>query len=569
MSTIQPTTAGPMPADPAAAAPVAPAQAAPGTAGEPAAPAAPAAPPALPPMPRWKAGLYIFTSVLMFLTQGLGMNIVNANLYQLQGAFSATVAELAWLSAAYMAPYASMSVALFKIRTQFGLRRFAELGIVCFVIASVANLFVSDLHSALVVRFISGMAAAPLSTIGFLYMLEPFPPAKKLALGLSLALTNTLLAAPVARIISPTLIDFGGWEALYTFEVALALLALPFIYLMPLTAPPRVKAIQRMDIFSYLILAGGFGCLAVFLTLGRFYWWFEAPWLGVLLACTIGLLALFAAIELNREAPLIDLRWVFSWPNIHMAAVLIVFRVVASEQTTTAAGFFQQNGLINDQTVPLYAVILLASIAGGLFCTLLMQTKHVDLAHILALLLIGTGAFMDSHSTNLTRPGDMMLSQAMVAAGTAMFLPPVMAKGFAAVLAKGLTFVVNFLIIFLFTQSLGALMASAALGTFVSIREKFHSNILVEQILLTNPIVAARVQQLSSAYGKVVSDRTLLNAEGLQLLGQQVSREAYVLAYNDTFALISLASFASLALLLLHHIWRRLRRPQDAAAASA
>ena len=131
-------------------------------------------------------------------------------------------------------------------------------------------------------------------------MLEPFPPRKKLSIGLALGVTNTLFAAPVARIISPTLIDFGGWQALYTFEVALALIALPFIYLMPLTAPPRVKAIQRMDVLSYLILAGGFGCLAVFLTLGRFYWWLEAPWLGVLLATSIGLLALFGAIERPR-----------------------------------------------------------------------------------------------------------------------------------------------------------------------------------------------------------------------------------------------------------------------------
>ncbi|MCK3775356.1 hypothetical protein MZK49_01275 [Ensifer sesbaniae] len=29
------------------------------------------------------------------------------------------------------------------------------------------NIFVSDLHSAIVVRFISGIAAAPMSTLGF------------------------------------------------------------------------------------------------------------------------------------------------------------------------------------------------------------------------------------------------------------------------------------------------------------------------------------------------------------------------------------------------------------------
>ncbi|TCM57704.1 MFS transporter [Rhizobium sp. PP-F2F-G48] len=518
---------------------------------------------------RGRASLYMFTSVLMFLTQGLGMNLLNANLYQLQGAFSATVNELAWLSAAYMAPYASLSVALFKIRTQYGLRRFAELGILCFVFAAFANLFVSDLHSALIIRFVNGVAAAPLSTIGILYMLEAFPPEKKLSMGLSLAVTNTLLSAPLARILSPALMEFGGWRALYTFEVALALIALPFIYLLPLTAPPRAKVIQTLDIFSYLILAGGFGCLAIILSLGRFYWWFEAPWLGVLLACAVGLLSVFVAIEINRSQPMLDLRWIFSWPNIHMAGVLILFRTVSSEQSATVSGFYQQIGLQNDQTMTLYAIVLAASIAGGLFCTFLMVRKQLDLAHVIALILIGAGAWLDSQSTNLTRPEQMFLSQALVGAGAAMFLPPVMTTGFGAALAKGPIYVVNFIVIFLFTQSLGSLMASAALGTFVTIREKFHSNLLAEQIMLSDPLVANRVTQLAGSYGKVITDKTLLNAEGLQLLTQQVSRESYVLAYNDAFFVIFIGCAVSLAILVGHLIWRRLVAPPDPAALPA
>lgn len=517
------------------------------------------------PMSPARAAIYMAASLLLFLTQGLGMNLLNANLYQLQGSLSATTTEIAWLSAAYMAPYASMSIALFKIRSQYGLRRFAELSIVCFVFASVLNLFVSDLHSATVVRFLSGMAAAPLSTLGFLYMLEAFPPARKLSVGISLALMNTTLAAPIARIISPPLMELGGWHALYTFEMGLALIALPVVYLLPLTAPPRAKVIQKMDILSYLLLAIGFGCLAVFLTLGRLYWWFEAPWLGVLLAGSIAALTVMVALELPRKRPLIDLRWVFSKENMHMAGILLLFRVVSSEQTTTAANFYMQLGLINDQTQTMYAIILLASIAGGLVCTVLMLTRYVETAHVLALVLIATGAFLDSQSTSMTRPEQMYLSQAMVAAGAAMFLPPVMSRGFATAMAKGAPFLVNFLVIFLFTQSIGALLAQAALGSFVTIREKFHSNVLVEYLLLTNPFVAQRVSQLSASYGKVMTDKALLNAEGLQLLGQQVTREANILAYNDAFLVIAIASAIGLVLLLGHLTWRWLI-PHTAAA---
>ncbi|WP_184397583.1 MFS transporter [Rhizobium sp. BK650] len=510
------------------------------------------------PMPIWKRPLYMAASLLLFLTQGLGMNLLTANINQLQGSFSATTAEISWLSAAYMAPYASMSIALFKIRSQYGLRRFAELSIICFVVAAALNLLITDLRSAIVVRTLSGMAAASLSSLGFLYMLEPFPPSKKLSLGLSLALMCTLFAAPLARIISPSLLQFGGYEALYTFEMGLALIALPVIYLLPLTAPPRAKVIQRQDILSYLLLAVGFGCLAIVLTLGRLYWWFEAPWIGVLLAVSVGALALMLALELPRANPLIDFRWLFSGANMRMAGVLLLFRFVSSEQSSTAASFYQQLGLLNDQTVTLYAIILLASVAGGLFCAFLMTTRYVETAHVLALALIAGGAFLDSQSTSLTRPPQMYLSQAMVAAGAAMFLPPVMANGFKAATARGIQYIVNFLVIFIFTQSIGSLFASAMLGTFVTIREKFHSSILVEHVLLQDPIVAQRISQMSAAYGKVLGDKMLLNAEALALLAQQVSREAYILAYNDTFLVIGYSSVFGLIVILLHQAWRRL-----------
>ncbi|WP_160005681.1 MFS transporter [Rhizobium sp. 18055] len=515
-------------------------------------------------MPGWKVPFYLAASLLLFLTQGLGMNLLTANIYQLQGSFSATTAEVSWLSAAYMAPYASLSIALFKIRTQFGLRPFAQLSIVCFVIAALLNLLVTDLHSAIVVRAISGIAAAPISTLGFLYMLEAFPPERKLSTGISLALMCTLFAAPVARIISPSLLEFGGYHALYTLEMGLALIVFAIIYTMPLTPPPRAIVIQRLDILSYLLLAVGFGCLAVVLTLGRLYWWFEAPWIGVLLAVAVGCLALVLAIELPRANPMLDFRWVLSGPNLRMAGVLLLFRFISSEQSSTAANFYQQLGLLNDQTITLYAIILLASVIGGLFCALLMTTRYVNTAHLISLVLIAAGAYLDSQSTSLTRPEQMYFSQALVAAGAAMFLPPVMSSGFKAAMARGTPFIVNFLAIFLFTQSIGSLFASAMLGTFVTIREKFHSNVLVEHILLQDPQVAQRVSQLSASYGKVIGDKTLLNAEGLALLSQQVTREAYILAYNDTFLVICICSLLGLVVMLLHQAWRRLSQ-HDAA----
>jgi MFS family permease len=506
-----------------------------GSAGDLNAVPAPAVAAAPPPMPGWKALGYMLSSAMFFLTQGLGMNLALANLTQIQGTIAATTTESAWLSAAYMAPNVSLAIGLVKIRMQYGVRNFAEISIIGFVVASLLNLFVSDLHSAIIVRFLSGIAAAPLSTLGFLYMLEAFPPAKKLTVGLSLAMMNTTLAAPITRLVSPSLLDFGEWRGLYTLEMALALLVMPLIYLLPLTAPPRVKVINFGDITVYLLVAIGFGCLAVVLSVGRVYWWFEVPWLGVVLAICIATLMAAVLIDVNRLTPLIDIRWLLTWPNVRLTIVLLVFRMIAAEQTSILLIYYQNIGLLYDQLQMLYWIILVFSIIGGLTCAALMNVGLTWQIQMIALPMMIIAAFMDSQVTSLTRPEQMYLSQALMSAGITLFLPPALSPGFRAAFAKGPFYLVTFFVIFLFTQSIGSLMGTAFYGTLIIIREKFHSSVLVEHVLLSDPIVAQRASQLAASYGKVIGDAALLNGEGLVLLGAQVTREAYSLAFGDAF----------------------------------
>jgi len=505
-----------------------------------------------PPMPLWKTACYMLAALLLALTQGLGMNLISANIPQIQGELGVTTNEAMWLLAAYMAPYASMSLILIKARTQFGLRNFAEVGILAFVVVAVLNLYAEDFESALVVRFFSGMAAAPLGSLSFLYMLEGVPPAKKLNVGLSLALTNLTLSPIIARLISPTILDMWQWHGLHVTEIALAMMAFAAVYLMPLTPQPRAKVIQTLDVVSYLFIAVGFGLIAMVATLGRFYWWFEAPWLGWMLAVAIVAVICAAVIELNRKAPLLDIRWLTSKEVLHFTGALLVFRIVLSEQTSGAYGLFQALGLQNDQMASLYWIILAATVAGGLACVAFLKPGREHAIHLVALLLLALGAFMDSRATNLTRPAEMYLSQSMIAFAGALFLPPAMAAGLMNALKKGPQYILSFVIVFLTTQSIGGAFGAAAVGTLVTWRTKFHYAALIENIKMTDPTVVQRLTQFSGAYGKVTTDPNLMNQQGLTLLNQQITREATVLAYNDAFLSLSVVALCALAGLAIH-----------------
>jgi hypothetical protein len=210
--------------------------------------------------------------------------------------------------------------------------------------------------------------------------------------------------------------------------------------------------------------------------------------------------------------------------------------------------------------VTIYWVVRAAAVAGGLCCAMVMKEGREGPIHVVALLLLAAGAFMDSQATNLTRPPEMYLSQAMIAFAGSLFLPPALYRGMMSALKKGPNYILSFVIVFLTTQSIGGLLGSAVLGSFITIREKFHSNVIVEHLAATDPQVALRLGQLGGAYAKVLTDKVLQNAEGAVLLAQQATREANVLAYDDVFLLIAGLALAALAVLLGHMALDAVRR---------
>lgn len=504
------------------------------------------------PKPAWLAACYILASTMIAMTQGLGLNLVTANLYQIQGPLGATLNETVWLSAAYLAPNVSLTLLLTKMRAQFGLRNFATAAILAFVAVASLHLTVDDIQSAIVVRFFAGVAASPMSSLAFLYMLESFPPERKMTVGVSLAMTNLSIAAPLARLVSPRLLDLGDWNGLFLLETALALVSFCLIRLLPLNSPPKTPVIEPMDVVNYVFIAVGLGSIAVVATVGPFYWWFEAPWIGGLLAIGVASLTVAVVIELNRANPLIDIRWITSREILHFAGTLLLFRLLLSEQASGATGFFQVLGLKNEQMTTLYLVMISSAIAAGLVCTLIVRPGRAPYIHIVALSFLIAGSLMDAQATVLTRPEQMYLSQGLISAAGVLFLPPAMAVGFGSAMKKGMNYILSFLIVFLTTQSLGGAIGSAVFRTFVTVREKFHSNQIAETIVLSDPVVAARISQLGAAYARVLPDAALRQAEGLALLGTQATQQANVLAYNDAFLATALLAALGLAALLLH-----------------
>jgi hypothetical protein len=370
--------------------------------------------------------------------------------------------------------------------------------------------------------------ASGLSTLALFYIMQSMPAALRLK-GLVIGVGVSQVALPLARVISPALLIHGDVQNLFLFEFGLTLLCLAGVSILRLPPSERIQAFEPLDFLTFSLFAPGMALLCAVLAQGRIQWW-PTPWLGWALIGAILLIGAAVIVEHNRANPLLNTRWLSSAAIIRFAVIAASMRILLGEQNYGASGLLSALGMGQD----LNPMDLLRPV-------------------VFSCGLIAAAAFMDADASNLTRPAQLYVTQSMIAFAAIYFMGPTMMSGILRALAKGPSHLVSFSATFGISQQLGGLGGAALLGSFQVIRERFHSEMLVQSILPTDPQVALRLSQLGGAYARALGDTALRQGEGAALLGQQVAREANILAFNDTFLLIG--TLATLGLVYLLGRW--------------
>lgn len=496
---------------------------------------------------------YGIVGLLVSMTGALGNAMVTANLQNLQGTFAAWSTEIAWLPAVYVMTNVSINLLLVKFRQQYGLRAFTEGFLVLYVLVTFFHLFINDLSSALFVRGAHGMVAAALSSLGIYYQIQAWP-AKHRLKALTIGITGSTLAIPIARLFSTELLQLDEWRGLYLFELGLALISLGCVIALKLPPGDRKKVFEKKDFITFFLLAPGMALLCAVLSLGRLDWWFETPWLGWALAGALVLIVSAIVFEHNRKNPLLNTRWLSSGSIVRLGLIMLLIRIVLAEQNTGVFGWLQYVGLQNEQMTRLAWSILAGIICGIVASCLTIKPQRLGWPILTALALMIIASLMDSQSTSLTRPDQLMISQFLFGFASAFFIAPAMLAGIGGVIAEPRN-LVSFSVLFGMSQNIGGLMGAAILGTFQTWREKYHSSMLADQLTTLNPLVNERLQLYSQMYQSMIGDSSLLSVQAVTQLQTASTLQATILAYNDTYMLT--ASVAAATLLWI--VWRLLR----------
>ena len=152
------------------------------------------------PSHKWLIALAVMLGTTL---EVLDTSIVNVALPHMQGSFSASVDEIAWVLTSYLVANGIMIPMTGWISSRFGRKRYFMISVSVFVAASALCGAAASLDQMVVFRLIQGAAGAAMIPSSQAILMETFPPAEQ-----QLAMATWGVGLMVAPIMGPTL---GGW----------------------------------------------------------------------------------------------------------------------------------------------------------------------------------------------------------------------------------------------------------------------------------------------------------------------------------------------------------------------
>lgn len=487
---------------------------------------------------------YLAIALVAGITSNLVNSMVTVNLPSLAGSMGIYVAQAAWLPAIYVAFNATANLTLVKARIHFGIPGVTLGLLACYAATVVYQMIWPSYEATLVIRAVCGMAMAPLSTLSIYNLLQVFTgPTRPLALLIGISIPQ--LGLPLARLVPVELLAFDNWSGLHLVELGLIGVVAAAAIALPLPPSDRGKAFQGLDLLTVGLLVPAFVLICGALGIGRYVWWTDTPYLGLMLAAAIPLVAAAIIIEHHRSQPLIQTRWIGTVEILRFAAVAFVARIALAEQSYGSVGLLTLGGLTNDQLHLLFALVAVAIIAGVATAVVTLKPDRIPIQVLVGSLVVAFGAWLDTDISNLTRPHQLIGSQMLIGFGTALFIGPALLYGFIRVLQRGPDYLLTMIVLFSATQNLGGLAGSALLGTWQTIHVRAHQTALSQRLNASDPFVTDRIAQGATILGGVVTEPYARQAQGAALLARSMSFEANVLAFTDVFHLVMLIALGN------------------------
>lgn len=466
----------------------------------------------------------------------LNIQVTNASLPDIEGGIGTGGVNGSWISTAYLIGEIVVIPMTGFMSQVFSVRRYLIGNTILFLLFSVLCGQATSLPEMIVLRALQGFFGGVLIPLAFSIVVSMLPPAKRAAGFAGFAVTATFAPA-IGPTIGGWLTDTYGWPTIFYMNlVPGAVMVAALVYALP-RSEARPELLRRADWLGIALMAVGLATFQTVLDEGNVDDWFGSPFIVKLSVVSAVALVAFVVVQLVRSEPLIQLRLLarrnFGFGTL--ANFLLGFALYGSayllpQYLAVSQGFdAQQAGEVVAWTgLPQLFLIPLVP----------MLMRRFDARRLVALGLsvFAISCFMNIHlDPNYSGP-QLFVPDLVRAFGQALVMTPLAAIATVGIQASDAGAASG---LFNMLRNLGGAVGTAAIETFVTKREQYHSFIINAHVSMLQPATVQRLEALRRYFmERGVADPADAMHRAIVAVGQTIRGQATLMAYADAFALM-------------------------------
>ncbi len=479
----------------------------------------------------------------------LNIQITNTALPYIEGGISTGGVYGTWISTAYLIGEIIVVPLTDFLSRVFSLRRYLLVNTVLFLVFSVLCGHAHSLGEMIVFRALQGFTGGVLIPLAFTIILSMLPPSKHAAGLAGFAVTATFAPA-IGPTIGGYLNDTYGWPWVFYVNLAPGVLMLGALWYALPKASMELRLLRQGDWRGIALMAVGLATLQTVLDDGNVYDWFGSPYIVKLSLVAAVALGVFVVHEFIAAEPVVNFR-LLGRRNFGLGTLgnfLLGFALYASayllpQYLSTTQGFdAEQSGEVMAWTgLPQLLVIPLVP--------LLMKRISARLLVMLGLSIFAASCFMNVElDLNYAAP-QLLWPDIIRAVGQALVMTPLSAIAMVEIArseagaASGM---------FNMMRNLGGAIGTAALQTFFTKREQFHSFIIGAHVSLLEPATRNRLAELQQHFmAQGLPGAAAAWHRAVIAVGDAVRAQATIMGYADCFAMLGIVLLAAILPVLM------------------